>query len=70
MAVTLKQLIDAVEKAKKEAKPEDMDKVVKLNVANARWINDVQSGEWGTTPDLEVFQLSVCGGASLMIFGG
>ena len=71
MPITLKQLLSVVEKIKNDVKPEDLDKPVKLNIGNAKWIADIQSGEWGVSPNITVFDLSVGGeNPSLMIFGG
>lgn len=59
MAVTLRQLLAAVEKAKQEATAADLDKVVKFNLGNASSVASAQSGEYGDVTDLTYFELSV-----------
>lgn len=71
MAVTLRQLLAAVEKARQEADAANLDRVVKLNLGNARHVAAAQCGEYGDVTDLTHFELSVAGRSSpvLLIFG-
>jgi hypothetical protein len=66
--VTLERLIEVVEKAKAEAKPEDLKKPVRLNLGNARSVYEASRGEGSYEPKIEVFTLSVLGEPSLLIF--
>jgi hypothetical protein len=56
--MTLEEFFAKVDEVKRNARPEDLKRKMKLYVDNARSVAEAQSGEWGDAVNLDVLYVS------------